>query len=62
MSLFIELKENKTGLVEGVMFYNGKARVPKLQAQDLVKKGLVYCEALGVSRTEEKPKKTAKKK
>ncbi|MDD5061480.1 MAG: hypothetical protein PHC43_00835 [Candidatus Marinimicrobia bacterium] len=47
MSLFVELKENKTGLVEGVMFYNGKARVPKLKAQELIEKGLVWCEALG---------------
>ncbi len=45
--IFIELKENKTGVVEGVMFYNGKARVPKLKAQELVNKDLVWCETLG---------------
>jgi hypothetical protein len=54
MSIFVELKENKTGTVEGVMFYNGKARVPKLKAQELIKKDLVWCEAFG------KPKPTDK--
>lgn len=47
MAIFVELKNNKTGVVEGVMFYNGKARVTKLKAQELVNKDLVWCEALG---------------
>lgn len=58
MALWIEHREKGfTGNAEGVFFSNGKARVPKLKAQELLKKKMVYCDALGVHRPKTKPKK-----
>jgi len=55
MALMIYSNEkNFTGTKNGVRFMNGKARVLKAVAQDMIQKGVCYCPQLGVDAPKEK--------